>query len=80
MANCFKCGTKVGFFSGAIVGDKHFCTPCYKTLTDSDRIRLGGYECRQCAYFTVDSGYESSCRKKNMSVDRNRQACSDFHK
>lgn len=80
MANCSKCGQKVGFLSGAYVGGKRFCEYCYKKLTEQDKINLGGYNCKDCSYFSVDSNYESYCRKNNFRVDRDKKCCESFLK
>jgi len=80
MAKCSKCGAKIGFLSGAIVGGKDFCNSCHSKLTEQDRISMGAYECRECAYFYVDSDYESFCKKNNFAVDRNKKCCDNFQK
>ena len=80
MANYCKCGTKVGIFSGANVGGTYFCDSCFKKLTLEDRIKLGAYECRECAYFFVDENYDSFCRRMNKRVDRNKKCCASFER
>ena len=78
MAICSKCGSKVGFFSCVNVGGKSFCDTCYIKLPEQEKISLGAYNCRDCSYFSVDSNYESYCRKNNFRVERDKKCCESF--
>ena len=80
MSNCSKCGEKLGFLSGFVLGEKTFCSKCYDSLSIEERRALRSYECRECKYFYVDSDYDSWCEITGAYTDRDKKSCPKFEK
>lgn len=78
MANCFKCGKRLGFLGGFVLGETNFCSKCYDSLSVEEMRKFKGNVCRECRYFYVDANYDSWCELTGRYADRDNKACEKF--